>query len=80
MITSSPEQSTSNPSASLISSSGPLATVVAACLAGAGLIHLAFAPGHLPRGGGTTWREADAAWDLKVVSASFGYLIKDSVA
>ncbi|MEI6571496.1 MAG: hypothetical protein WCO36_08715 [Actinomycetes bacterium] len=47
MITSSPEQSTSNPSASLISSSGPLATVVAACLAGAGLIHLAFAPGHL---------------------------------
>ncbi len=47
MITSTPEQSTSNPSASLISSSGPLATVVAACLAGAGLIHLAFAPGHL---------------------------------
>ncbi len=47
MITSSPEQSTSNPGSSLISSSGPLATVVAACLAGAGLIHLAFAPGHL---------------------------------
>ncbi len=47
MITSTPDQSTSNPSSPLISSSGPLATVVAACLAGAGLINLAFAPGHL---------------------------------
>lgn len=32
------------------------------------------------RGGGTTWREADAAWDLKIVSDVMGYLIKDAVA
>jgi hypothetical protein len=32
------------------------------------------------RGGGTTWREADAAWDLKVVLPTLGYLIKDAVA
>lgn len=32
------------------------------------------------RGGGTTWREADTAWDLKIVSGTFGYLIKDAVA
>lgn len=32
------------------------------------------------RGGGTTWREADAAWDLKIVMNTMGYLIKDAIA
>jgi hypothetical protein len=45
VITNQPDR---DPSAQrVISASGPLATVVAAALAGAGLIHLAFAPVHL---------------------------------
>ena len=47
MFTSTHERSTSNLGKSRVSASGPLATVVAASLAGAGLIHLAFAPTHL---------------------------------
>ena len=45
MITSPSDQTPEQ--ASRIAASGPLATVVAASLAGAGLIHLAFAPSHL---------------------------------
>ena len=45
MITNPPDNSPSTDRR--IAASGPLATVVAASLAGAGLIHLAFAPIHL---------------------------------
>ena len=45
MITNTPDRSSGTEKR--IAASGPLATVVAAALAGAGLIHLAFAPVHL---------------------------------